>query len=279
VGVDGRQGGRDALALAALLQRTGGGELMAVRVYQCDRSVDFDQAEREEAALAQELRADLEGELTRAGVSARAYVVTDPAPARALHTLAEAGGADLIVVGSSHLAGAARVFAGDDAIATLRGAPCAVAVAPREFGAHASELRLIGVALSEAPESRDALELGRRLAARAGARVRAIHVVQPEHLGPIATFDAAWPNYDASARRTGERLLDDVLGELRDDVEAEVLVGTAWQALAARTEELDLLMVGSRPHGTLRRLALGSTSTELVRRSSCPVLLPPRGAM
>jgi hypothetical protein len=36
--------------------------------------------------------------------------------------------------------------------------------------------------------------------------------------------------------------------------------------------------VGSRSHGPLRRLILGSTSRRLVREAACPVLVLPRGA-
>lgn len=74
VGVDGREGGRDALALASLLQRAGGGELVAVHVYQYDRSVPSDDPDDLEASLRAELTADLERELADAGLTARAVI-------------------------------------------------------------------------------------------------------------------------------------------------------------------------------------------------------------
>jgi nucleotide-binding universal stress UspA family protein len=231
VGVDGSDGGRDALALAALLQRAGGGELIAVHVYAYERTVDLAHAEQVEAALADELRATLVDELVRAGVSARPIVVAENSPGQALHAVAERNRAQLIVVGASHLAGADRVLVGDDALGTLHGAPCAVAVAPHGFAATAHELRLIGVAVDGSPESAAAFDLACELRRRAGARLRTITVP-----------------------------------------------GTPWKELSSRSANLDLLVIGSRAHGPLRRVLLGSTSTKLVGRTACPLLVVPRDA-
>jgi nucleotide-binding universal stress UspA family protein len=52
----------------------------------------------------------------------------------------------------------------------------------------------------------------------------------------------------------------------------------AATALAHRSRHLDLLVVGSRSHGPVRRLLLGSTSTRLVREAACPLLVVPRSA-
>ncbi|MBX5442753.1 MAG: universal stress protein, partial [Solirubrobacteraceae bacterium] len=58
---------------------------------------------------------------------------------------------------------------------------------------------------------------------------------------------------------------------------AEVLEGRPAEALAARSAELDVLVVGSRGWGPVRRLLLGSTSERLVREAVGPVLVVPRG--
>src|SRR6266545_8166451 len=119
VGVDGREGGRDALALAADLQRLGGGEIVAVHVYLYDRTVPFPEPEGAGVVLQEDLLTRLEAEIRAVGVAARPVIARDLAPARALHAAAEREDADLIVVGSCHLAGADRVLAGDDAANTL----------------------------------------------------------------------------------------------------------------------------------------------------------------
>jgi nucleotide-binding universal stress UspA family protein len=267
VGIDCREGGRDALALAALLQSAGGGELVAV--YACAPA----------PLLHEDASARLERELAQAGGSGRALAIADRSPSHALRTVAEREGAELIVIGSSHRAGAERVLAGDDAAATLHCAPCAVAVAPRGFASAPRALRRIGVGLNGSRESRAALALACRLADRAEGRVHAITVVPaPVPPWPAVAWNTAWSGDGGGALRASERRLAGVTAELDDDVTPEAVVGTPWKELAARSEELDLLVVGARAYGPLRRLLLGSTSTKLAHRSACPLLVAPRGA-
>jgi nucleotide-binding universal stress UspA family protein len=267
VGVDGREGGRDALALAALLQAAGGGELVALH------------ACASKPLLREDVLSWVEGELARAGVTARPLVVLDRSPAHALRTVAERDGAELIVVGSTHRAGAERVLAGDEAFATLHCAPCAVAVAPRGFAVTPGSLRRIGVGLDESRESRVALALARRLAHVAGAHVRAITVVPaPVPLWPAIAWNSAWAGSSETPPQPDERRVASIVAELDDDVTPVVAVGTAWKELASRSADLDLLVVGAHAYGPVRRLVLGSTSTKLARHAACPLLVTPRGA-
>ena len=66
------------------------------------------------------------------------------------------------------------------------------------------------------------------------------------------------------------------LGDDRD-VSGRVLEGDAAAELAAASADVDLLVVGSRGFGPVRRVLLGSVSRELVRSASCPVVVLPRG--
>lgn len=147
VGVDGREGGRDALALAGLLQRACGGEVVAVHAYPGNPAT----------TLEEDIRTRLEDELAREGVKATPVVVPDPSPARALHAIAERDDADLIVVGAPHRSGMERILGGDIAAETLRGAPRAVAVAPAGYAAREVGLHPIGAGFEDTPEARRAL--------------------------------------------------------------------------------------------------------------------------
>ena len=267
VGVDSREGGRDALALAAGLQAAGGGELVAVHACASEPLI------REDVVVL------VEAELARAGATGRAVVVTDRSPAHALRTIAEREAAELVVVGSSRRGGADRVVAGDDAAATLHCAPCAVAVAPRGLADSPCMLRRIGVGLDDSHESRYALEVARRLAERAGAALRAITVVTPTvPLWPAVAWNTAWAGEDPTTLQPDDRQLAAISAEVGDDATRETMVGTAWKQLAERSADLDLLVVGSRSYGPLRRLVLGSTSTKLARHAACPLLVTPRRA-
>jgi nucleotide-binding universal stress UspA family protein len=261
VGVDGRAGGRDALALGAALQRAAGGELVAVHVYTYDRTVPLADADAAEAGLKEDLLTKLESDLRAVGVSARTVIARDLAPARALQAAAEREGADLVVIGSCHRAGMDRVLTGDDAARTLHGSPCAVAVAPHGYAEQPHRLSLIGVGYDGSHESHRALQLACDLAERAGAYVRATMVVHP------------------GGGHAGQERLEHAIAEFGDRVTPEVAVGKSWHALASSSSDLDLLVVGSRGYGPLRRVVLGSTSTHLLREAACPVLVVSRDAM
>src|SRR5690349_18092731 len=127
VGVDGRQGGRDALRLAEQLADAGGGELVAVRVfsYQHRPALAGSPAVEEERESA---RVALERELADMGTTVRTHVVGDTSPARALHRMAERERADVLVVGSAHRGAIGRVVVGDVALGSLHGSPCPVAI-------------------------------------------------------------------------------------------------------------------------------------------------------
>jgi nucleotide-binding universal stress UspA family protein len=251
VGVDRREGGRDALALATLLQGVCGGELVAVYVYPFDRTVSLDDAGAVEAVLHEDLLAELEEELSRTGVSARPVVVADAFPARALQAIAERHRADLIVVGAPHRAGAERVLGGDVAAGALHGAPCAVAVAPAGFAEQERVLGTVGVGFDDSAESRAALRLGALVARAAGAALRVVSVAS-----------AVVAEHEAAAIAEGGSY--------------EAIAGRPANELARRSADLDLLVMGSRAQGPVRRLLLGSTSTQLVREARCPVLIVPR---
>ena len=63
-----------------------------------------------------------------------------------------------------------------------------------------------------------------------------------------------------------------------DGVDGQVAIGLPGDELTAFTDEVDLLVVGSRGYGPLRRLMFGSTSAHLARTAHCPLLVLPRAA-
>ena len=75
-----------------------------------------------------------------------------------------------------------------------------------------------------------------------------------------------------------EQAARDSLRQL-EGVEGRVAVGAPPDELVAFGDELDLLVVGSRGRGPLRRLILGSTSLHLTREARCPLLVIPRSAV
>ena len=61
------------------------------------------------------------------------------------------------------------------------------------------------------------------------------------------------------------------------DTDLTVVEGDPVERLAAASSDLDLLVVGSRRYGPLRRVLLGAVSGPLIDRVHCPVVIVPRG--
>ncbi len=261
VGVDGREGGRDAIALARLLSDPGA-KLTLVLV----RSSEI----AEDVAESEEL---LERERSAAGLEAELLSVIALNPGRGLHEQAERLGADLLVVGSCSHGTFGRVMLNDDTRAALNGAPCAVAVASRGYAEHHTAISNVGVAYNGSPESTAALAVARQLAARTKATIHALEVVSL----PAATYGglvapAIGDYIDEITKQASERMSE--LG----DVDAHAVYGLAGEELARFGDELDILVVGSRGYGPLRRLISGSTSNYLERHARCSLLVLPRTA-
>jgi nucleotide-binding universal stress UspA family protein len=77
---------------------------------------------------------------------------------------------------------------------------------------------------------------------------------------------------------TIEALVEDVKERLRTlaDVEGHAVYGLPGEALAEFSGNVNLLVVGSRNYGPLRRLVVGSTSDYLERHARCSLLALPR---
>jgi nucleotide-binding universal stress UspA family protein len=80
-------------------------------------------------------------------------------------------------------------------------------------------------------------------------------------------------------RGAAQRDRDYALAQLSDGapVRGRLVDGPAIGVLRAYTADLDLLIMGSRAQGPVRRTLLGSVSHGVLVDSLCPVLVVPRG--
>ena len=269
IGVDGRDGGRDAIALARLLGSAtarfalaniyGEGWLLG-RGAAATHPIERDQS-----------RKCLAAERSAARIDAELISLAQTPVGRGLHLLAEHRCADLLVVGSSRHGVLGRVLMGDDARASLNGAPSAVAVAPLGYAHAANRIATIGVGYDDSDESKLALRAAREQAARHGATIRALSVVSLENVRADSPIPADWP-------ATVARLVEQRLRRLQElqSVGATAVQGGPREELARLSHEVDLLVVGSRGYGPAGRLFHGSVSNHLVRHAACPLLALPR---
>jgi nucleotide-binding universal stress UspA family protein len=113
VGVDGRAGGRDAVALAKLLLAADG-ELTLAHVVPVDAHAYRGASSPDEAPEAERADTVLETVREETGVEAHLRWRGSSSVGRGLHELCELIGADLLVVGSSRRGLLGRVLIGDD---------------------------------------------------------------------------------------------------------------------------------------------------------------------
>ena len=270
VGVDGREGGRDAVALARLLVAVGG-KLTLAYVVARDAHAYRGTGGAPEASDGGRAEALLEAVRGETGVEAHLRWYGSSSVGRGLHELCEVIGADLLVVGSSRRGLLGRVLIGDDTSAALNGAPCAIAIAPSNYSQQPGMTREIGVGYDGSPESEHALSVARTLAVAWAAKLSALEAVSlPSYafVGPGAADNAP------------QCLVEDALERIAGlgGVEPHAAYGQPAEELALYSASLDLLIVGARGYGPVGRLIHGSTSQQLAHTARCPLLVLTRAA-
>jgi nucleotide-binding universal stress UspA family protein len=266
VGVDGRQGGRDAIELARLLAGPGA----AITLANVHGTYRHPEQAVEPTSVWRERAEDLlEVERAAAGIDAKLIAVGGPVVGTALKQLADRSESDLLVVGSCHRGILGRVLLGDDARAAVTQAPCAVAIAPTGYEPSA-RLERIGVGYDDSREAIAALDVARSIARARDGRVLARAVVSLHDIPYGEPIPNDWP-------KVAVGLMDDKQRALRGlgDIEADATYGEPDEQLAHYSEHLDLLLVGSRGYGPVDSLFEGSSSRYLARHSRCPLVVVP----
>ena len=278
VGVERSERSRDALALAQTLARAASTPLILVAVFPHDvRStvVGGTNGRSEAVSTLEWVARPLDG------VRAERRAVPGRSVSRGLQHVAADENALAIVVGPSHRGGVGQVVPGSVGARLLHGAPCPVAVAPHGYWSEAFQpIQRIGVAYGGSPEAEEALKAAVGLAACAGAEIRVLGVIEPElTTAPILLA----PGYLEREERAGRRLLDSMQEAIDASappvkISRHIVDGYADDELARLSREVDLLVCGSRGHGPVSGVILGSVSSGVLRKARCPVLVVPRGA-
>ena len=83
----------------------------------------------------------------------------------------------------------------------------------------------------------------------------------------------------AIEKQIGEQL-DQARMTIPDEIDAEAIVinDDPAEGIAASARSADLLILGSRAYGPVRRVLLGSVSSALIHSAPCPVIVHPHGA-
>lgn len=280
-GYDGSDHSADALALAKLLSAVTAADLLLAAVVPHEFPYAPGTFEREDALRSQAW--DMLVDAAPEADSEHLRVVAGRSAAQGLHELCEAEQADVVVVGSSHRGRVGRVLAGSVTERLLHGAPCPVAVAPNGYRDRPDAgLGVVACGFDNSDEAQLAVAHAEYLARRSGADLRLLAVHEPELIFGVNQVPAGYDHVELARleRRRLTRGLEETTAAIGPGLEVrhELLEGSAAQALAAAADDdVDLLVVGSRGYGPARRVLLGSVSSGLVRSSSAPLLVVPRG--
>ncbi len=167
----------------------------------------------------------------------------------------------------------------------MQGAPCAIAVVPHEWQPRGG-VKTIGVAYVDSPEGHEAVRNAHALAHRAGATLRVLTVAKVgfasygETKGRTAEQRGLdFDEVEGEHRLRAEQAVRDAVASLGDDVPVEVdaFLEDPADTLIRVSENLDLLVCGSRGYGPLRAVVLGGVSRRVAAEAHCPVIVLPRG--
>jgi nucleotide-binding universal stress UspA family protein len=258
---------------ASAVARFATAPLVVASVY-TETSQPVDAASAELARLHDELARRSGVEAVRRRV-AEGSTATDVA--RELQRAADDEHADLVVVGASRRGAIGRIIPGPTAQRMINGCRRPVVVVPHGHDPPA-RLSTIGIAFAPTPEGRRALRVAAAIARVAGARLRVLTVMTPTFGGDAS----AGPGKDATERHRAEleTVVAAAIAELGNgiQIDREILVADPAGALLAVSGHLDLLVMGSRGHGPMLAVLLGSVSRRVTAMADCPVLVVPRGS-
>jgi nucleotide-binding universal stress UspA family protein len=176
----------------------------------------------------------------------------------------EAHKALLVVIGSSPRGRAGTVLLGSSAGELVHQGRCPVAVVPKDHRLPDEGVKVVGGAFELGDDGAEALLSAAALASSAGVRLRAVTVVDAKEAADPADVEA----------RVRE-LLGDAAGAV--DLEVEVRTGDPADELVAASQDVGLLVIGSRGRRARKAAILGSVSQAVSAKAACPVLILPPG--
>lgn len=189
--------------------------------------------------------------------------------------------ADLIVMGTHGRGGFERFILGSVAEKVLRKAPCPVlTVPPAALDAPATPqpFQAIVCAIDFSPASLDALDYALLLAEESGKRIILLHVFDwdEDRLLPEQFERATHDIREEHRQATLKRLRDMVSEEERLWCQCQELTATGRpheQIVQVAAEEgADLIVMGAHGRRVADLLLFGSTTNQVVRHATCPVL-------
>jgi nucleotide-binding universal stress UspA family protein len=233
--------------------------------------------------LFEDQRVQAEQDLATARDRARAAGVAADAevrgghPVREILALADDLPADLIVLGTHGRGGVEHLLLGSVAEKVMRKASCPVMIVPASAAGHSgARFSRILCPVDGSASSADAVAYAVSLARETDGRLILLSVVE------IVPTSGEFGGLDGDEyRRLGTThaktlLQEAVPADVREwcTVEEVIATGKASDRIlaTAATHDADVVVMGVRGRGAIDLMAFGSTTNEVIRRATCPVL-------
>jgi nucleotide-binding universal stress UspA family protein len=214
---------------------------------------------------------------------ARRAIDTDLSIARGIRRVVAAEHRQLVACGSSRHGELGVVSLGRTTRQLLDHAPWSLAIAPRGLSARGElTIRRIGVGFDGGAEARAALSAAAGIAAGSGAEL-VIRGVVDDRI-PALAWSGLWTG---PIQQSWDEAMDAEVKDLTEEMDraslslptpgnAEVRRGRPATLLRELSDDVDLLVIGSRRWGPMAHLLLGGTGESLVRGARCSLLIVPR---
>jgi nucleotide-binding universal stress UspA family protein len=191
--------------------------------------------------------------------------------------------ADVVVIGTHGAGGFERLVLGSVTEKVLRRAACPVlTVPPRAHTTAKLPFKRILCPLDFSESSLAALEFAFSLAQEGDAELTILHVVEwPTEDKSLAASSLIAPEYRRDQERAAKAKLQEVIPESARDwcrPTMRLARGKAYREILgiATEDNADVIVMGVHGHNALDLMLFGSTTNQVVRAATCPVLTVPR---
>ncbi len=293
VGVNSDSGTEDAVALGDVIHASLGGTLAAANIYPL--AYDFVSKARVDAEWRRFLVEESESSVDdgrqrfRDPDSIRRVVHGHRSSGVGLAEVADHRDSRMIVIGSAPGASPGRIQTGSTADQLLHGAPVPVAIAPAGYASWAPDhIQRVVMAYQHQDESRAAVDAV--ISAFAAADTAVSDNVGLHLLTVVERVSKVFRS------RQGNRAADAVMSSVMDQAQRDLDEACARAAAAGvhvtssisdgddivqaigrfEWDDADVLVIGSKSTGPVRRVFLGDMTYKLVRAAPVPVIVVPR---
>jgi nucleotide-binding universal stress UspA family protein len=231
------------------------------------------------------LRRDVAAQFGNGPANGRLDVEIDVGqPAARILERASALPADLVVMGTHGTSGFEHLVLGSVAEKVLRKATCPViTVPPKARATSRLPFRQLLCPVDFSDSSLAALQFAVSLEEQSGASLTVMHVLEwPWHEPPAPSIEElpreqghALAEFRRYVEESGRKRLESAVPQTTGSrISTRLLNGKPWEQIlaVAAQEQADLIVVGVHGRSAVNLAFFGSTTNQLVRQATCPVL-------